>query len=75
MKNVTIALDEDVVNAGREYARQHHTSLNNMIRELLERTVMRKSNESACEKFFELADKAGGDSRGWRWNREELYDI
>lgn len=75
MKNVTIALDEDVLKAGREYARAHHTSLNNLIRRLLERTVMRRQEEGAWDRFFELADKAGGDSKGKRWKREDLYRV
>lgn len=75
MKNVTIALDEKILDAGRDYAREHRTSLNSLIRQLLERTVLRQTNESGWNEFFALADKAGGDSRGWKWNREDLYDV
>lgn len=75
MKNVTIALDEKILKAGRDYAMEHHTSLNNLLRQLLERTVMRESNESGWSEFFALADKAQGDSRGKRWTREELYRV
>lgn len=75
MKNVTIALDEEVLKAGREYARKHHTSLNNLIRDLLERIVVRRPAKGAWDELFALADKARGNSKGKRWTREELYRV
>ncbi|MBN1675912.1 MAG: hypothetical protein JXR37_33015 [Kiritimatiellae bacterium] len=75
MKNVTIAIDEKTLAAGREYARKHRTSLNKLIRQLLERTVLPQRSESWVEEFFRLADQAEGDSRGKRWTREDVYDA
>ena len=75
MKNVTIALDEKILRAGRNYAREHRTSLNNLIRQLLEHTVLRNPGTSGWDEFFALADKAGGNSRGRRWKREDLYNV
>ncbi len=74
MKNVTIALDEDVLRAGREYVREHDTSLNSLIRRLLEQTVVRNKPGTGMEEFFRLADSARGNSRGVSWKREDLYD-
>ena len=73
MKNVTLAIDEHTLMAGREYARAHHTSLNNMIRQLLKRTVVREARASWADEFLGLGLKAGGDSRGKKWKREDLY--
>jgi hypothetical protein len=73
--NVTIAIDERTLAAGRHYAREHHTSLNKLIRQLLERTVVRTPSEGWSDEFFALADDAQGDSSGRRWKREELYDV
>ena len=39
MKNLTLAVDERLIEDGRKYAREHHTSLNALLRELLERVV------------------------------------
>ena len=75
MKNVTIAIDEQTLEAGRKYAHAHHTSLNGLIRELLQRTVVRESQATWADDFLELADKAGGDSHGQRWKRAELYRV
>ncbi len=32
------------------------------------------ANGHWVDRFLEAADKAGGDSGGWKWNRDELYD-
>ncbi len=33
-----------------------------------------KKEISALEKFFEIAKTQAGNSNGWKWNREELYE-
>ena len=73
MRNVTIALDNPIYEAGRLYAREHHTSLNGLIRRLLQQTVMRERAQDACDQYFAMADQAKGNSRGKRWAREELH--
>jgi len=73
MKNITLALDEDIYRAGREYARQHHTSLNALVRRLLALAVQPANGAIGLEDFLRQASGAGGDSRGARWTREELH--
>jgi hypothetical protein len=74
MPNVTISLDEELLQSGRRYAEKNQTSLNGLIRKLLEETVAANSADwvEAC---FELMDRAGGDSGGRTWCREDLYDV
>jgi len=72
MKNITIALDESIINAGREYARKHDTSLNGLIRTLLEQRVM-PMPKHWLDGCFDLMDRAQGDSRGQTWKRDDLY--
>lgn len=72
MKNITLALDEKTIQAGREYARRHHTTLNNLIRRLLEQTVLNSSGQWV-EECFAVMDKAAATSGGARWIREELH--
>ncbi len=74
MKNITIALDEKVIKAGRDYAHRHNTSLNALIRSLLEQTVMPTSNHWLDE-CFALMDQVQADSGGARWQREALYRV
>ncbi len=74
MKNVTLAVEDKLLEDSREYAQRHHTTLNAMVRTFLRQTVTRSSPENWMKELFRLADEAHGNSRGWKWNREELYD-
>ncbi len=72
VKNVTLALDEETLDAGRAYAQRHQTTLNALVRELLAKTVV-ADREAAVREMFRLMDAHPGNSRGRRWKREELY--
>ncbi len=74
MKNITLSLDEKLLEAGREYAKAHNTSLNSLIRELLAQTVQTAS-DNWVEEMLHLMDKAEGNSRGKKWTREDIYDV
>ncbi len=74
MPNITISLDEDLIKSGRQYAEAHKTSLNAIIRSLLEQAVNLQSNEW-LEEGFRLMDQSGSDSKGRIWKREDLYDV
>jgi hypothetical protein len=73
MKNITLAIDEKTLEAGRDYAERHHTTLNALVRELLEKTVI-ADRKAAIGEMFRLMDAYPGNSRGRRWTREELHD-
>lgn len=72
MKNITLAIDEDTLALGRDYARRHRTSLNGLVRRLLGQTV-RASSARWLDDAFGLMDRAAGSSRGVRWTREDLH--
>jgi hypothetical protein len=72
MKNVTLALDEETLDAGRAYAQRHQTTLNTLIRELLVKTVV-ADRDAAVREMFRLMDTHPGDSRRKGWTRDELY--
>ncbi|HEY7442860.1 MAG TPA: hypothetical protein VH701_10610 [Vicinamibacterales bacterium] len=72
MKNITLALDEETLNAGRAYAQRHQTTLNALVRDLLMKTVV-ADRQAAVEEMFRLMDAHSGNSRGRRWTRDELY--
>ena len=73
MKNITLAVDEETLAAGRAYAERHHTTLNALVRDLLARTV-HVDRTAAAEEMFRLMDRAPGHSGGARWTRDELYE-
>jgi predicted transcriptional regulator len=74
MPNVTISLDEDILRAGREYARKRNMSLNALIRQLLEQRV-RRAEVNWIDACFERMDEASVNSGGRKWKREDLYDV
>ena len=74
MPNITISIDEPLLKSGRQYAQTHGTSVNALIRNLLEKTV-RNDSTQWIEECFSLMDRANVQSRGERWQREDLYDV
>ncbi len=72
MKNITLALDEETLDAGRAYAQRHQTTLTALVRELLVKTVL-ADRQAAVREMFRLMDAHPGDSEGRRWTREELH--
>jgi hypothetical protein len=74
MKNITLALDEKIIKAGREYARKHNLTLNSLIRRLLEQTVTRNSGKWVDECYL-LMDKAEMPGGTKKWKREDLYRV
>jgi len=74
MPNITISLDEKLLKTGREYAKRHHTSMNALIRKMLEQTVGAHLSYG-IEECFQLMDRTGVNSRGKHWNRSDLYDV
>jgi len=75
MSNITISIPDDLLKAGREYAQKQKTSLNALIRQTLEKTVIDPSNNAWLEESFECMDKIQANSKGKKWSREDLYDI
>lgn len=74
MKNITLSIDEDLLKAGREYAKKHSVSLNSLIRRLLRQTVS-QSNNRWLDELFSNIDAAGANSKGSKWKREDLYRV
>jgi plasmid stability protein len=72
MKNITLALDEATIDAGRVYAARHQTTLNSLVRDLLARVVMTDRQATVAE-MFRLMDGYPGHSGGSRWTRDDLH--
>ncbi|RJQ53147.1 MAG: hypothetical protein C4530_18270 [Desulfobacteraceae bacterium] len=74
MPNITISIEEDLLKSGRQYAEKHQTSVNALIRNLLEQTVKHDSSQWV-EECFSLMDRANVGLKGKMWRREDLYDV
>jgi hypothetical protein len=70
--NVTLSLDEQVVARARRKAEALGKSLNQLIREYLERLAGTDDPERWIEEFKRLS--GGGHSRGWRFDRDEIHE-
>ncbi len=70
--NITLSVDEEVVRRARKRADALGKSLNQVIREDLERLAGVADAEAMIEEFTRLSGR--GDSRGWRFNRDELHE-
>jgi hypothetical protein len=69
--NVTLALDEQVVARARKRAAALGKSLNQVIRDYLERLAGSDDPERSIEEFRRLSGR--GSSRGWRFDRDQLH--
>jgi len=72
--NVTLSIDERLVEEARKVAKARGTSLNQMIRDELERITAAVSGDDLVRELEAQWSRAEGRSGGWRWNREELHD-
>ena len=72
MKNITLSIDEDILRAGREYARSRNMSFNALVRRLIEQAVVPRADRW-LDDTISLMDRAGVKADGERWTRDELY--
>jgi hypothetical protein len=71
--NVTISVEDDLLQRARNLARRRGTSLQELIREQLRLLAGERSGADTAQELLELMNTHGGDSRGQRWSREDAY--
>ncbi len=74
MKNITLSIDDSILQAGRDYARSHNMSFNVLVRRLIEQTVIPRK-EKWLDDTFSLMDRVNVSSDGIKLTREELYRV
>ncbi len=70
---LTLSVDERIVRRARQRARAMGKSLNQVIREHLERLAAETDPDAAVVELQRLWRKANGHSRGWRFSRHDLH--
>ena len=70
--NLTLSIDEQLVARARKKAEALGKSLNQMIRDYLQTVAGGDDAERSIEEFKRLSGQ--GDSRGWRFNRDEIHE-
>jgi hypothetical protein len=72
--NLTLSVDDEVVELARQRARVLGSSVNQLVREYLEQLAGRSDPEADAAEFERLSRLANGDSRGWKFDRGELHE-
>lgn len=73
-KNITLAIDEDLLDKVRVLAAMKRTSVNELVRNYLARLVeQEKQPDAVTEELLRLARESKGRMGDWRPSREETY--
>lgn len=70
--NITLSIDEQIVERAREKLRATGKSVNQEIRDHLQRLAGEGDMDRALAEFRQRVGQ--GNSNGWKWNRDELYE-
>jgi len=71
MANLTLSIEDELLKQGRRYAQARGTSLNALVRKLLNDAV--SSPDALVDAMVERLRQSSGDSKGTRISREELH--
>jgi hypothetical protein len=72
--NLTLSVDEQLVERARKVARAMGKSLNELVREYLRNLAGDGDAKRDMEELRALSRRGKGRSKGWRFNREELHE-
>jgi len=72
--NLTIAVEDDLLEEARNHARRRGVSLQELLREYLRTLVGERSGAEVADELLELMKTHGGHSGGRRWRREDAYE-
>ena len=71
MANLTLSIDDELLNRGRNYAQARGTSLNSLVRKFLADAV--STPDASVDSMIERLRQSSGDSKGVKISREELH--
>ena len=71
--NVTLSIDDEVIQRARRKAEAMGTSVNQLIRDYLEQLSGKVDPDEDAKELERLSRKVRGNSRGWKFNREALH--
>ncbi len=76
MKNITLAIDEQVLDDVRQIAARRRTTVNALVRDYLARIVGEESRiEEARRGLLDLMDNSAAElGPDWKWSREATHD-
>jgi hypothetical protein len=71
--NVTLAVDDRLIEKARRRAEALGTSVNQLVRDYLEQFAGAGDAAADAAEFERLSRASRGDSGGWKFDREELH--
>lgn len=72
--NLTLSIDDEVLETARRHAESMGTSVNQLVRDFVARFAGHSDIDAAIAEFRQLTRHAKGNSRGWKFNREEIHE-
>jgi hypothetical protein len=72
--NLTLSVDDEVVRRARIQAQTLGSSVNQLVRDYLETLAGKTDPTDDIAKFERLWSVPHGNSCGWKFNRDEIYE-
>ena len=72
--NLTLSIDDEIIRSARRRAEAMGTRVNQLVRDYLEQLAGRSDPNANAAEFEKLSRLAKGNSRGWKFNRQELHE-
>ncbi len=74
--NITLSADVDTLRRTRDYAKQHGTSLNQLVRDFLRSLTAKDEADKVADEFVRNAMTHSGRSpKGFRFSREDAQRM
>lgn len=75
MKNITLRIDEEMLDDAREIAASRATSVNALVRDYLQGLVSdQRRREEARREILDLCTQSTAELGERKWSREDIYD-
>ena len=75
MKNITLAIDEEVLAVVRRYSAEHNCSVNSLVREYLTNIARREDRARQARKNIRiLSENSTAKKNSNTWGRDDLYE-
>lgn len=71
---LTVTLPDQLVQAAQERAFARGITVDQLVSEYLQDLAAKPDHAAAADEFLRLSRLSKGDSRGWKFNREELHE-
>lgn len=72
--NITLSVDDEVIGSARRRAEALGTSVNQLVRDYLAQLAGESDAAAETDELIRLFREHPGNSRGWKFNREEIYE-